>query len=69
MKPILNLFLIALTTCSVAEAREVVNLNRGWEFRRDSKDAPAVTVNLPHDFQISQPWVTPSADELPDLNN
>ncbi|MBD5322870.1 MAG: DUF4982 domain-containing protein [Bacteroides sp.] len=68
MKPILNLCL-ALSTILTAQAREVINLNGGWEFHRGSKDAPAETVNLPHDFQISQPWVTPAADELPDLNN
>ena len=26
-------------------------------------------VNLPHDFQIYQPWIAPSADEKPDENN
>ena len=27
------------------------------------------TVDLPHDFQIEQPWVVPNADERPDSTN
>lgn len=56
--------------------REVVNLNRGWLFH-SGKASPAITtaqaktegwriVNVPHDFQIEQPWVAPSADEKAD---
>lgn len=46
-----------------------VNLNRGWEFSREGETGAPVTVNLPHDFQIWQPWVAPAADERADLNN
>ena len=58
-------------------AREVVNLNFGWYFHLGELDAiplsvPAIDeqgwerVDVPHDFQISQPWVEPSPEERPD---
>lgn len=57
---------------------DCVSLNRGWLFHRgdlpgaelssyDAKDWE--TINVPHDFQISQPWVKPSADEKADADN
>lgn len=59
-------------------ASDCVSLNRGWLFHRgdlpgaelssyDAKDWE--TINVPHDFQISQPWVKPSADEKADADN
>lgn len=51
-----------------AAAREVININRDWEFRHVDS-AEFRHVNLPHDFQIHQPWVEPGPDERPDLNN
>ena len=53
--------------------RKVTNINRGWLFHQ-GEASPSVTpgqakadgwreVNLPHDFQIEQPWVAPAADE------
>lgn len=59
-------------------ASDFVSLNRGWIFHRgdlpgaelssyDAKDWE--TINVPHDFQISQPWVKPSADEKADADN
>lgn len=53
-------------------SRIVQNFNFGWEFHRgDLKDVVNATdnwenVNLPHDFQISQPWIAPSKDEHAD---
>lgn len=50
-------------------------LNNGWLFERGDlvgaqdvsyDDSQWQKVNLPHDFQISQPWVEPSADERAD---
>lgn len=56
-----------------------INLNFGWDFHagpvadvqklQNEPDSTWERVNLPHDFQIHQPWVEPSADEKPDLTN
>ena len=40
-------------------------LNFGWEFRLNDEDSWK-KVNVPHDFQIEQPWVAPAADEKAD---
>lgn len=56
-------------------ARVVQSLNFGWRFHAGDvagAEQPAFddtawqTVDLPHDFQISQPWVPPAPDERPD---
>ena len=44
----------------------MVCLNDGWEFSRDSLFTNVEHVDVPHDFQISQPWVPPAADERAD---
>ena len=58
--------------------RTVQNLNHGWRFHAGSIDNAASLslddsswriVNLPHDFQIEQPWVAPAADEKADNND
>ena len=50
-------------------------MNFGWRFHAGDlqgaeqpsfNDADWRTVDLPHDFQIEQPWVEPGADERPD---
>lgn len=50
-------------------------MNFGWLFHAGDiaggeasslDDSGWDTVNVPHDFQISQPWVEPAADERPD---
>nr|WP_253946493.1 glycoside hydrolase family 2 TIM barrel-domain containing protein [Palleniella intestinalis] len=55
--------------------RTVLSLNSGWQFHASATDKGIEdiatignwqTVNLPHDFQISQPWVAPAADEKAD---
>ena len=40
-------------------------LNFGWEFRLNDEGSWK-KVNVPHDFQIEQPWVAPAADEKAD---
>ena len=40
-------------------------LNFGWEFRLND-EGEWRKVNVPHDFQIEQPWVAPAADEKAD---
>lgn len=55
--------------------RAVVPFNDNWRFRMlrtgeiQNADTTWTTVNLPHDFQTGQPWVEPSPDERPDLDN
>lgn len=46
--------------------RRTLSLNRGWKFSRDSLFTDFTLVDIPHDFQIEQPWVEPTADERPD---
>lgn len=45
--------------------RMVKDLNFGWQFRLNN-EGEWRTVDVPHDFQIEQPWVAPAADERPD---
>ena len=59
-------FLLCLTTGSWAQQREVINLNYDWDFSRDSLFNDSRKVDVPHDFQIEQPWVAPSTEERPD---
>ena len=58
-----------------AQNRVVENLNFGWRFhagfvagaeQKSYDDSGWRTVNVPHDFQIEQPWVAPAADEKAD---
>lgn len=62
-----------LTSEATAAERDTISLDRGWQFHLGElsdvskvKDAASVTVNLPHDFLIGQPWVEPDASERPD---
>lgn len=59
-------------------AREVIPANEGWKFLAgdpvgaempEFNDSCWADVRLPHDFQISQPWVEPSPDEKGDTGN
>lgn len=80
MKPSsLILLSAAISLCSAgAYARDSHNINRGWRFSPGDipgAEAPAFddsswqTVNVPHDFQIHQPWVAPDASEKGDKTN
>ena len=62
----LLLLLLFAPTLVAAQQRQVETLNFGWEFSRDSLFTNVQRVDMPHDFQISQPWVPPTADERPD---
>lgn len=53
-----------------------IGMNPGWEFMLDGQQSAALpdggqwaVVDLPHDFQISQPWVAPDSTDRPDLSN
>ena len=59
----------------MAQPRYVCSLDFGWHFHAGDTpmaQMPATddsywrTVDLPHDFQIEQPWVAPAADEKAD---
>ena len=59
------LLAVASSIGLTAQERQVINLNFGWEFRLNN-EGEWRKVNLPHDFQIEQPWVAPAADEKAD---
>ena len=70
MKRIISLLSVVMLTATNSLAqRQVETLNFGWEFSRDKSFKDVEKVNVPHDFQIAQPWVTPSPDEKPDNTN
>lgn len=67
MKRIISLLSVVLLTGTSAMAqRQVETLNFCWQFSRDASFKNATNVDVPHDFQISQPWVAPSAGEKAD---
>ena len=80
MKPIQTLLLtFAISTFAFysvqAQPRQVINLDFGWRFHAGEvenaselmyDDSQWRTLDLPHDFQIEQPWVVPAADEKAD---
>lgn len=67
---------LALTPVRAQDNPRIVsNFNFGWKFHAgeaDNASAPMFddrgwkTIDVPHDFQISQPWVPPAADEKAD---
>lgn len=78
MKHLILLF-FALAALLPAKAdsnsRIVENLNFGWRFHAgdiangenpSTDDSKWQVINVPHDFQISQPWVAPEKDERAD---
>ncbi|MBO5185613.1 MAG: DUF4982 domain-containing protein [Prevotella sp.] len=78
MKRIASLLLAVLAILPLTaqeEARIVQSLNFGWRFHAGDitggesvklDDSAWTTVNVPHDFQISQPWIAPAKDEKAD---
>ena len=63
-------------TAFAGNPREMISLNRGWLFHLGTASSDITvsqaeaegwrTINVPHDFQIEQPWVAPAADEKAD---
>ena len=52
--------------------RSVESLNFGWEFSREIVNGQYVnckSIDVPHDFQIEQPWVAPEAGDTGDAND
>ncbi len=75
MKRLLLIVLSVICSTWVVAQRSVVDLNFGWRFHAGETGYAALpttddsdwrVVDLPHDFQIEQPWVAPAADERPD---
>ena len=66
MKRILLFHFFIFTFLHLLAQRSVENLNMGWEFSRDAEFSSVEQIDVPHDFQISQPWVPPAADEKAD---
>ena len=69
------LLLMAAAVLPAMGQRSTISLDFGWRFcagddasyaQPSLDDSQWRTVNLPHDFQIEQPWVAPSADEKAD---
>ena len=67
---------LVFSMSAIAQGREVVNLNFNWFFHLGELDAvptalPASDaagweqIDVPHDYQIAQPWVEPSPEERP----
>ena len=64
----LSLLILIIVHCSLFTAfaqRTVESLNFGWEFRLND-EGEWKKIDVPHDFQIEQPWVAPAADEKAD---
>ena len=56
---------VVLVALGASAQRHFESLNFGWEFRLND-EGEWKKVDVPHDFQIEQPWVAPAADERPD---
>ena len=65
MKRLLLITTAVLTALCASAQRFTECLNFGWEFRLND-EGEWKKVDVPHDFQIEQPWVAPSADEKAD---
>ena len=74
------LFLVSILTLhpSSLSPRTSVLMNFGWKFHAGDitgaevlnyDDSAWRLVNLPHDFQIEQPWVVPGSNERPDASD
>lgn len=70
-----GLWMLPAEAAGDGTARVVKSLNFGWRFhagdlsdaaRPGFDDTSWETVDVPHDFQISQPWVPPADDEKAD---
>lgn len=77
-KSTLAIVACAVISFSVLAQRTTIPANRDWKFsygdvpgaqKPDFDDSKWQTINVPHDYQIHQPWVAPSADEMPDSDN
>lgn len=65
---LISILLLTSFVASASAQRDTIPLNFGWQFQMNDSafDGRQAEVNLPHDFQIGQPWVVPGKDERPD---
>lgn len=72
---LLTFLVFAITSI---KARKVENINWNWRFHAgdivgaelpQTDDSNWQIINIPHDFQISQPWVAPTANEKADFGD
>ena len=79
MKKVL-LFTAIFSFALVAKAqRGTLNIDFGWQFKLVRSDVQPAQINfhssdvqdvdLPHDFQISQPWMKPAPGERADFSD
>ncbi len=68
----LSLFLLAAIGLRASD-RQVVNFNFGWQFHLGDADIASLdklddwkTIDVPHDFQIEEPWTAPASGEKAD---
>lgn len=79
MKKILLLAATLCFTLAVDAQRDTLNLDFGWQFKLVRSDVQPAQINfhssdvqdvdLPHDFQISQPWMKPAPGERADFSD
>ena len=75
LQRLLTAILLTVAMETPAQPRMVENLTFGWQFHAGDLKQPTDgqetwrTVDLPHDFQIEQPWIAPAADEKADTND
>ena len=62
---VLLLFTIHFSLFTSLAQRSEQKINFGWEFRLND-EGDWKKIDVPHDFQIEQPWVAPTADEKAD---
>lgn len=73
---LLTAFAMIFTVKAQALPRQVINFNFGWKFHLGKNDAKTITaqgatagwrtVDVPHDFQIEEPWTPPAKNEKSD---
>ena len=66
MKKALLYIMLFLPITAFTQERQVMNMDADWLFSRDSLFSHPQRIDVPHDFQIEQPWVPPTADEKAD---
>lgn len=75
---IFNLFNQEIQAASSEHSRDSILWNFDWKFQagnidhawqKDFDDSQWRSLDLPHDFQIEQPWIAPKADEKADMSD
>ena len=68
--------LVLMVCMGMSAQRQISDFNFGWKFHLGEYPVEQLQnaftdnsdwrdIDVPHDFQIEQPWVAPSADYLP----